>query len=123
MAAIAGSLRYDLVRANALKVICTLAFTGVALAVFIVRDQVWWVPGLILAAGSIVGAQLAVKTANGSLAIAKKLAARVTVDRITRRICKGRRGMLRKLFFCIQISGEITIRPTKARKKTTCDAA
>lgn len=61
LAAIAGSLRYDLVRANALKVICTLAFTAIALVVFILRDQVAWLPGLTLAAGSMVGAHIAVK--------------------------------------------------------------
>jgi uncharacterized membrane protein YfcA len=61
LAAIAGSLRYDLARANALKVVCTLGFTLVALALFIWRDQVWWIPGLILAVGSIAGAYLAVK--------------------------------------------------------------
>lgn len=61
LAAIAGSLRYDLVRANALKIVCTLAFTGLALAVFIARDQVAWVPGLTLAVGSMVGAHIAVK--------------------------------------------------------------
>jgi len=61
IAAIAGGLRYDLVKTNALKIICTAGFTLVALSIFIVRDQVWWVPGLILAAGSILGAHLAVK--------------------------------------------------------------
>jgi len=61
IAAIAGSLRYDLVRANALKIVCTLAFTLVALALFVVRDQVLWIPGLILACGSIVGAHIAVR--------------------------------------------------------------
>ena len=61
LAAIAGSLRYDLVRANALKIVCTAAFTLLALGIFVVRDQVWWVPGLVLASGSILGAHLAVK--------------------------------------------------------------
>ena len=61
IAAIVGGLRYDLVRANALKIVCTLAFTGIALVVFIARDQVWWIPGLILACGSILGAHIAVK--------------------------------------------------------------
>jgi uncharacterized membrane protein YfcA len=61
LAAIAGSLRYDLTRANALKVVCTLAFTALALVLFISRGQVEWVPGLILAVGSIVGAHIAVK--------------------------------------------------------------
>lgn len=63
IAAIAGTLRYDLVRTNALKVVCLVAFTGLALLVFVVRGQVWWVPGLILACGSMVGAHIAVKFA------------------------------------------------------------
>lgn len=61
LAAIAGSLRYDLARANALKVVCTLGFTLIALALFVLRDQVWWIPGLILAVGSIAGAYISVK--------------------------------------------------------------
>lgn len=61
IAAIAGGLRYDLVRTNALKVVCSLGFTAVALVVFIFNDQILWVPGLILAAGSVVGAHMAVK--------------------------------------------------------------
>jgi len=63
LAALAGGLRYDLLRANALKTACALAFTSVALVVFILFDQVWWIPGLILAAGSMTGAHLAVKLA------------------------------------------------------------
>ncbi|WP_156503927.1 sulfite exporter TauE/SafE family protein, partial [Oleiphilus sp. HI0066] len=53
--------RYDLVRTNALKIVCTLGFTIVALLIFIVNDQILWLPGLILAVGSIVGAHIAVK--------------------------------------------------------------
>ncbi len=63
LAALAGGLRYDLLRANALKTACALAFTIVALVVFIIFDQVWWIPGLILAVGSMTGAHLAVKVA------------------------------------------------------------
>jgi uncharacterized protein len=63
LAALAGGLRYDLVRANALKMACALAFTVVAVGVFIAFDQVWWIPGIILAIGSMVGAHLAVKVA------------------------------------------------------------
>jgi uncharacterized membrane protein YfcA len=59
--AIAGSLRYDLVRTNALKIVCTAAFTLLALVIFIFRDQVMWGPGLTLAIGSMLGAHLAVK--------------------------------------------------------------
>ena len=63
LAALAGGLRYDLLRANALKTTCAFAFTSVAVVVFIAFDQIWWVPGLILAAGSMAGAHLAVKIA------------------------------------------------------------
>ena len=63
LAALAGGLRYDLLRANALKTACALAFTSVALIVFIAFDQVLWIPGLILACGSMIGAHLAVKVA------------------------------------------------------------
>ena len=63
LAALAGGLRYDLVRANALKMVCSLAFTIIALVIFIYFDQVRWVPGLILAAGTMLGAYLAVKFA------------------------------------------------------------
>jgi uncharacterized membrane protein YfcA len=63
LAALAGGLRYDLVRANALKMTCALAFTVVALAIFIAFDQVSWVPGLIVATGTMAGAHLAVKVA------------------------------------------------------------
>ena len=63
LAALAGGLRYDLLRANALKTACALAFTSVALIVFIIFDQVWWIPGLILGIGSMIGAHLAVRIA------------------------------------------------------------
>lgn len=61
--ALAGTLRYDLVRTNALKMVCTLGFTVLALGVFIWNDQIMWLPGLILAAGTVVGSHLAVKFA------------------------------------------------------------
>jgi uncharacterized protein len=61
--ALAGSLRYDLVRTNALKVVCTLAFTLLALSVFIYQGHVLWMPGLILASGTMLGAHFAVKFA------------------------------------------------------------
>lgn len=63
LAAITGALRYDLVRANALKVICTLGFTLVALVIFIADDLVQWVPGFVLAMGAVAGASVAVKFA------------------------------------------------------------
>jgi len=63
IAALAGGLRYDLVRTNALKMVCTAAFSVVALAVFVLRDQVLWVPGLVLAAGTVTGAMISVRFA------------------------------------------------------------
>ena len=59
--ALAGTLRYDLVRTNALKLICTAAFTGLALIIFIIDDLVLWIPGLVLGAGTMIGAAAAVK--------------------------------------------------------------
>jgi len=63
LAALAGSLRYDLTRANALKMLCTGVLTSAALIIFIWRGQVMWVPGLILAVGTMAGAQIGVKLA------------------------------------------------------------
>ncbi|WP_434360839.1 sulfite exporter TauE/SafE family protein [Parasalinivibrio latis] len=63
IAALCGALRYDLVRGNALKLLCTLIFTTVSLVIFIIDDLIVWLPGLLLAAGSMVGARIAVKFA------------------------------------------------------------
>ena len=61
IAVLAGSLRYDLVRANALKVVFTALFSFVAILIFTLRGQIWWIPGLILGAGSFLGAVLGVR--------------------------------------------------------------
>lgn len=61
--ALTGSLRYDLVRANALKLVCTLAFTSVALIIFILQGQVLWLVGIILGIGNAIGAAIGVKCA------------------------------------------------------------
>tara|TARA_B100001057_G_scaffold427093_1_gene451632 strand:- start:2963 stop:3685 length:723 start_codon:yes stop_codon:yes gene_type:complete len=63
LAALAGGLRYDLMRANALKMLCTLAFTLVSVGIFLIFDLIAWVPGLILAGGNMAGAYLMVKFA------------------------------------------------------------
>lgn len=63
IAALAGALRYDLVRTNALKTVCTAIFSAVALTVFALRGQVWWIPGVVLAVGSILGAMASVRFA------------------------------------------------------------
>tara|TARA_R110001592_G_scaffold97408_3_gene279022 strand:+ start:5625 stop:6407 length:783 start_codon:yes stop_codon:yes gene_type:complete len=63
IAALAGSLRYDLVKTNAIKMVCTAALTMAALAVFIWQGLVAWVPGMILAVGTVVGAKIGVRIA------------------------------------------------------------
>jgi len=61
LAFMGGVLRIDLVRANALKVVAVGAFTAVSLTVFIIADKIVWAPGLVVAATSAIGAQLAVR--------------------------------------------------------------
>jgi len=56
-----GTLRHDLITGNALKLVITLAFGSVSLAVFVWAGLVAWAPALVLAAASIVGAQLGVR--------------------------------------------------------------
>jgi uncharacterized membrane protein YfcA len=63
LAILGGVLRYDLIRANALKIVITGAFTVAALVVFIVLGKILWVPGVILAASTVVGAQIGVRFA------------------------------------------------------------
>lgn len=60
---LSGYMRFDILKTNAIKVTVTLFFTVVALAVYIVRGQVDWIPGLVLASGSMIGAYLSVKFA------------------------------------------------------------
>lgn len=63
LATFVGALNYDLLRANAMKVVATVIFTSIALMVFIFRDQIAWLPGIILGLGSMAGAQIAVNFA------------------------------------------------------------
>lgn len=63
LVALSGVLRYDLVRSNALKMVCTAVLSVVALTVFVINDQVAWVPGLILALAQVVGVQISVNFA------------------------------------------------------------
>jgi hypothetical protein len=58
-----GLLRYDLIRGNAIKVAVVMIFSTVALIVFIIRAKIVWIPGLILTAGTVAGATIAVKFA------------------------------------------------------------
>ncbi len=54
---------YDLVKANAVKVLIILIYTAFALSVFILNDQVNYSYGLILAAGNMTGAFLGARVA------------------------------------------------------------
>ena len=63
LATFVGVLNYDLLRANAMKVVATVIFTSIALLIFTFRDQIAWFPGVVMGIGSIIGAQIAVKFA------------------------------------------------------------
>jgi uncharacterized membrane protein YfcA len=54
---------YELVRANAIKNLAVMVFTFFALFVFVLNDQVEWLPGLVLAAGNMLGAWVAARMA------------------------------------------------------------
>ncbi|MBW1944993.1 MAG: sulfite exporter TauE/SafE family protein, partial [Deltaproteobacteria bacterium] len=54
---------YDLVRANAVKVLIVLCFTAFAMVVFMINGQILWGMGLLLAVGNAGGGWLAAKLA------------------------------------------------------------
>jgi uncharacterized membrane protein YfcA len=56
-----GTLRHNLVAANALKLVVTLAFGSVALGIFVWAGLVSWAPAIVLAVASVIGARLGVK--------------------------------------------------------------
>ncbi len=56
-----GTLRHDLISANALKLVITLVFGTVSLAIFAWAGLVAWMPAIVLAASSIIGARLGVR--------------------------------------------------------------
>lgn len=63
LAVLGGTLRFELVRANALKLVCTSLFGIVALGIFVVADQVEWISATVLAVATILGSQLGVRFA------------------------------------------------------------
>ena len=56
-----GTLRHELVAANALKLVVTLVFGIVTLSIFAWAGLVSWTPAVVLAVASIVGARLGVR--------------------------------------------------------------
>jgi len=56
-----GTLRHNLIAANALKLVVTLVFGTVSLGIFAWAGLVAWLPAVVLAAASIVGARLGVR--------------------------------------------------------------
>ena len=58
-----GAMRYGILQANAWKMVCTLGFGFLSLVIFIVREQVVWIPGAILSLATIVGVLLSLKFA------------------------------------------------------------
>lgn len=63
LVALVLELGYDVVRANAVKVVVTLASALVSLAIFSANLKVNWTAGLVLATGSMLGAWLATRVA------------------------------------------------------------
>ncbi|MFH1688521.1 MAG: sulfite exporter TauE/SafE family protein [bacterium] len=63
LAGLVLSAGFDLVRANAVKVLIVLLFTIFALVVFVMNDQVNWLVGLVLAVGNMSGAFVASRMA------------------------------------------------------------
>ena len=59
LAGLVLSIGYDLVKANAIKMLIILCFSIFTLAVFIYNDQVWWGVGLLMAAGNGLGGWMA----------------------------------------------------------------
>lgn len=58
-----GAMRYGILQANAWKMVCTLGFGFLSLVIFIVREQVVWLPGTILSVATIIGVLLSLKFA------------------------------------------------------------
>jgi uncharacterized membrane protein YfcA len=61
LAALVLTVGYDLVRANAVKIVIILVFTLFSLFVFANNDQVNWGMGLLLGVGNMLGAWLAAR--------------------------------------------------------------
>ena len=82
LAALVLSVGYDLVRANAVKLVIILAFTLLALFVFAQNDLVNWEIGLLLGVGNMLGAWLAARLAvkRGAIWVRQLLMATVALS-------------------------------------------
>jgi uncharacterized membrane protein YfcA len=76
------SAGYDLVRANAVKVLIILYFTVSAMVVFVLNGQIEWGVGLIMAIGNMLGAWLGARVAveRGAVFVRRLLIAVVLVS-------------------------------------------
>lgn len=63
LASLILGLGYDLVKANAVKVMIVMLYIPFSLAVFIINDQVNWAFGFILTIGNVIGAYIASRLA------------------------------------------------------------
>jgi uncharacterized membrane protein YfcA len=54
---------FDLVRANSIKMVVVTVFTAVAVVVFVAHGQIVWLPALVLAAGTSLGATIGARLA------------------------------------------------------------
>jgi uncharacterized membrane protein YfcA len=66
LAILAGGLRYDLVRANALKALVMMVYIAATVVVFAVADMIHWLPAACMSCGTVVGAWGAARLAMGS---------------------------------------------------------
>ncbi|PID95649.1 MAG: hypothetical protein CSA94_00485, partial [Bacteroidetes bacterium] len=55
--------KYDLIKANALKLFIILIYSPFAIYIFMINDQIWWEYGLILGIGNMIGSYLATRFA------------------------------------------------------------
>jgi len=63
LAGIVLSAGYELVKANAIKVLIVLLYTPFALLVFLINDQIHWAYGLMMTFGTVAGSYLAARMA------------------------------------------------------------
>ena len=90
LAVLGGLLRFDLVRANALKLVCTTVYGVVALAIFVYAGQVVWFPAAILALATVIGSQLGVRFAvNVSANVIRRIVLVAVVASVAAVIVKG----------------------------------